>query len=211
MAAGWTKLTTGGTIGGTGNAYLDSGLFAEHRHLRIQLQLQPANDATVTLIAFGHGSGGTMDTTEGNYLTLKRTDSGSQSSYGDNPFDWGGYLAQGGGDSSGGALMQIDITNLSGVPKLLVGMVQMSDDGGGNRPIVTEFIGQWNNTNQIRKIQLWTGDDSDAWSSGTKIIVWGATETSYTYPNLPNGAIFEESDTGKHYMFDGTSAWNEMT
>ena len=30
-------------------------------------------------------------------------------------------------------------------------------------------------------------------------------------PNLPNGAIFEESDTGKHYMFDGTSAWNEIT
>jgi hypothetical protein len=31
------------------------------------------------------------------------------------------------------------------------------------------------------------------------------------YPNLPNGAIFEESDgTGKHYMWDGTNTWNEM-
>ena len=30
------------------------------------------------------------------------------------------------------------------------------------------------------------------------------------YPNLSNGAIFEESDTGKHYMFDGTSTWNEI-
>jgi len=30
------------------------------------------------------------------------------------------------------------------------------------------------------------------------------------YPNLTNGTIFEESDTGKIYMFDGTSAWNEM-
>jgi len=30
--------------------------------------------------------------------------------------------------------------------------------------------------------------------------------------NLPNGTIFEESDgTGKHYMWDGTSAWNEVT
>ena len=34
--------------------------------------------------------------------------------------------------------------------------------------------------------------------------------STYTYPNLPNGAIYEESDTGKHYMFDGTSTWNEM-
>jgi len=31
------------------------------------------------------------------------------------------------------------------------------------------------------------------------------------YPNLSNGTIFEESDTGKHYMFDGTSTWNEMS
>ena len=29
--------------------------------------------------------------------------------------------------------------------------------------------------------------------------------------NLPNGTIFEESDTGKHYMFDGTDTWNEIT
>ena len=35
---------------------------------------------------------------------------------------------------------------------------------------------------------------------------WGMT-----HPNLPNGALFEESDTGKIYMWDGTSAWNEMT
>ena len=28
--------------------------------------------------------------------------------------------------------------------------------------------------------------------------------------NTPNGTIFEESDTGKHYMFDGSQTWNEM-
>ena len=33
---------------------------------------------------------------------------------------------------------------------------------------------------------------------------------NYTYPNLPKGVIFEESDTGKHYMWDGTSSWNEI-
>ena len=34
---------------------------------------------------------------------------------------------------------------------------------------------------------------------------------SSVYPNLPNGAIFEESDTGDHHMFDGTNTWNEVT
>ena len=37
------------------------------------------------------------------------------------------------------------------------------------------------------------------------------SNTSAVYPNLSNGTIFEESDTGKHYMFDGTSSWNEVT
>jgi len=37
------------------------------------------------------------------------------------------------------------------------------------------------------------------------------TATATSYPNLTNGTIFEESDTGKHYMFDGTSTWNEVT
>jgi len=36
-------------------------------------------------------------------------------------------------------------------------------------------------------------------------------DNTITFPNLTNGTIFEESDTGKHYMFDGTSAWNEIT
>jgi len=31
------------------------------------------------------------------------------------------------------------------------------------------------------------------------------------YPNLSNGTIFEESDTGKHYMWNGTDTWNEIT
>ena len=36
------------------------------------------------------------------------------------------------------------------------------------------------------------------------------TSLTPSYPNLPNGVIFEESDTGKIYMWDGTSAWNEV-
>ena len=31
-----------------------------------------------------------------------------------------------------------------------------------------------------------------------------------SYPSLPNGTIFEELDTGKHMMFDGSQTWNEM-
>ena len=41
--------------------------------------------------------------------------------------------------------------------------------------------------------------------------IWnGVTSVGSLTLNLPNGTIFEESDTGKIYMFDGTSAWNEI-
>jgi len=36
-------------------------------------------------------------------------------------------------------------------------------------------------------------------------------DNTIAYPNLSNGTIFEESDTGKHQMFDGTDTWNEIT
>ena len=29
-------------------------------------------------------------------------------------------------------------------------------------------------------------------------------------PNISAGSIFEESDTGKHYMLDGSASWNEI-
>ena len=49
----------------------------------------------------------------------------------------------------------------------------------------------------IPLVEIWNGVD------GVNLV--------YTYPSLPNGAIFEESDTGKIYMFDGTDTWNEVT
>jgi len=36
-------------------------------------------------------------------------------------------------------------------------------------------------------------------------------DNTIVYPNFSNGAIFEESDTGKHQMFSGTDTWNEMS
>jgi len=52
------------------------------------------------------------------------------------------------------------------------------------------------NTSEIDDLKLWNGETN---------------AVSLVYPNLSNGTLFEESDTGKHYMFDGTSTWNEIT
>ena len=56
----------------------------------------------------------------------------------------------------------------------------------------------------------YSGNADNTYLYGFKIYENTTAPIAIVYPNLPNGAIFEESDTGKHYMFDGSQTWNEM-
>ena len=83
--------------------------------------------------------------------------------------------------------------------------------GTGNAVTRMEYAFKWANTTQITSVQLYnTGGN---WTSGSKMLVYGNVDdaTTYTYPNLPNGAIFEDTTDGNHYMWNGTDTWNEVT
>ena len=80
----------------------------------------------------------------------------------------------------------------SGIKYPQIGLRQ---DNGGNG--VMEY--------EMSELKIWDGTTS---SSGTP--THGGSSILSVHPNLTNGTIYEESDTGKIYMFDGTSAWNEM-
>ena len=64
----------------------------------------------------------------------------------------------------------------------------------------------------INKMRQFQEFGNEIIQSGSSMTVWGADDAPQTpvYPNLTNGTIFEESDTGKIYMFDGTDTWNEV-
>jgi len=66
-------------------------------------------------------------------------------------------------------------------------------------------------TFSIDNIKVYNDTTSIPPSSGDKIFDSDTSGVVYAYPNLSNGTIFEESDTGKHYMWDGTDTWNEVT
>ena len=74
------------------------------------------------------------------------------------------------------------------------------------RYIYNKFFYQGVTTDNTIKI-----DDVNFYNNQTSATTlttnWNFTDV---YPNLPNGTIFEESDTGIHYMFDGSSTWNMM-
>ena len=85
-------------------------------------------------------------------------------------------------------------------------------DGSDDVSNTGDWSCKWNVDDPINCIRLIDTNSNSGIDQGSTITVYGSvTEVlSYTYPNIPNGAIFEESDTGKHYMFDGTDTWNEM-
>jgi hypothetical protein len=103
------------------------------------------------------------------------------------------------------------VTNESSKEKLAITeMNYNTSTGAGNAPLREESVGKWVNTSdQITRIDVVNTQSGD-FAIGSEVVVHGSSTPTTNYPNLSNGAIYEESDTGKIYMFDGTSAWNEM-
>jgi len=54
------------------------------------------------------------------------------------------------------------------------------------------------------------GNDTITYIDNEEPIGTASYGTASTF-NAPNGTIFEESDTGTHYMWNGTDTWNEVT
>ena len=89
-----------------------------------------------------------------------------------------------------------------------------ADDGSANAPDIYKVIGTTTSNYNVGAGFV----VNNGWSASQKgnqnsrsINISPPTPPIYTYPNFVNGTIYEESGTGKHYMFDGTSTWNEMT
>ena len=151
----------------------------------------------------------TIDSTSGNYTSARQND-GTEATFTSNQ-----TMTK--SNSTGGlrnTIKYLDIINVAGKEKL-VSEDDASSEATGNTSTTCragESNWKWINTsNQANRIQLINNGTGD-FAVGTEVIVFG-TEVASTAVSveLPNGTIFEESDTGKHYMFDGTSTWNEMT
>ena len=81
--------------------------------------------------------------------------------------------------------------------------------GTSDSTYVQEWIFKWSDTSNITSIEIDSAVTGNTWATSSSITVFGADDFSNP-PSLSNGTIFEESDTGKHYMWDGSSAWNEI-
>ena len=104
-----------------------------------------------------------------------------------------------------------DITNKADKEKLIISEFMSGNTAGvGNAPNRMQVVGKWANTSdQITRIDIGLG--SSDWASGSYITVLGASG-DVTSDTTPDGTIWEESDTGKHYIWNATSdSWTEIS
>ena len=107
----------------------------------------------------------------------------------------------------------IDISNHDDRAKIIDARgVGFGASGAGTAPNFYECHARWNETDRITSISFsqTAGGTPTNFADTTTVTIFGSDDLPVFYPNIPNGAVFEESDTGKHYMWDGTSVWNEL-
>ena len=154
-----------------------------------------------------------IDATSGNYTTARSND-GTESTHTSSQT----MTKSNASGQYRNSIKYLDIINVANKEKL-VSEDDATSQATGNTSSncrAAESNWKWTNTsNQANMIQLVNnGSAGDHFLTGSEVVVFGtevaSTASAAVYPLIPNGAIFEESDTGKHYMFDGTDTWNEM-
>jgi hypothetical protein len=116
--------------------------------------------------------------------------------------------------SSGDIFSEVRIVNYSGREKL-VGMetTVIETQGAGTAPKRLEVVGKWTNTSaQITEVKCWQSGGG-SFDTGSTMTIFGTDDDvlGNVYPNLVNGAIFEDTTDGNHYMWNGSTTWNEVT
>ena len=140
------------------------------------------------------------------YYYYQAANSGSTAEYGRGSLDkfWGNY-----GNTSDLQTVEGKILNITGKQKLAVASHTSMQD-----PTATDsrwYTWMTNTADDLLGLRIIKESGKSDFTSGSSLTVWAQDDGTTNYPNLTNGTIFEEQDTGKFYMWDGTSAWNEIT
>ena len=210
MASSWQRLATytlpsdNATLSTASDASLTGGVFTAKKHLRVEAWVNGTTSSSVGNLNMRLGNG-TVDPNSnyGHIYSVNGSSGVTQTS------QTAIRVLDDAGNDNAGYFLRMNISNTAANEKLVqVHSIQVMSTGAGTAPNRGDVVGKWANTSdQINVISLIAGT---SFLAGSVITVWGADDDVLNYPNISNGTIFEESDTGKHYMFDGTSAWNEM-
>jgi len=115
------------------------------------------------------------------------------------------------GTVTGNVFATINIINIATEEKLFISEGLESASGAGNAPERKEIVGKWANTSNAITVIKANNGGGGSYDVGSELIVWGDDGTDASQTNIPNGSIHEESDTGKHQIWNSTtSTWTEI-
>jgi hypothetical protein len=105
----------------------------------------------------------------------------------------------------------INVINTSNKEKLFTSeTIIQNTAGAGNSPSRGEVVGKWANTSDSITSVKFIKTASGSFATGSYVTVFGATDDTVT-DTTDNNSIFEENDTGKHYIWNATSdSWTEI-
>ena len=196
----WGKL--GSTTLTTTADNIDTSVFTTNKF--ITLLSHVINSGAVNI---GHRVGNTTLDTGSNYAKRTSLSGGSELT----PTSQSNWIEDG-LSHSGDNFMISNIINIADEEKLaIVFATQSNTAGAGNAPSRTEQVSKWTNTSNqfdiISTINYGSGDfdtDSNLSALGSDMTPAAAEDVK-----IQNGAIFEETDTNKHYLLDD-GTWTEI-
>ena len=196
MAGTWIRLAHV-ELSSSGDV-IDSGTFTAKDNLRV--------------IVSGIGTGGTVNcnftfnSDTGNNYAIRESVNGGSDSTNHTQANTDNLT----GTVTGNVYAVVNITNISNKEKPFISEGMEVASGASNAPERKELVGKWTNTSSsITQIKANNGG-SGSYDTGSYITVFGAADDTAT-DTTDNNSIFEENDTGKHYIWNATSdSWTEI-
>ncbi len=99
------------------------------------------------------------------------------------------------------------IVNISSEEKLAISFHVGETSGSGTPPHRSELVGKWANTSNQFDIVNGTNTSGGSFNTDTNLTVLGSDAVASA--TVQDGAIFEETDTNKHYLLDD-GTWTEI-
>ena len=201
MAGTWERLAH---VELSSNGNLSTGTFTAKDNLKVVVWFKPTSANT---------SGMVMNNDTNYNYSNRRSKNGGSDETRTSSDSLAGIQLNGNYNEGDWSFATSYITNIATKEKLAINeFMTQNTAGAGTAPERVESVGKWTNTSdQITEIDITDGAGSAlTLTTGSYITVFGASD-DVANDTTPDGSIFEETDTGKHYVWNATSdSWTEI-
>ena len=201
MAGTWERLAH---VELSSNGNLSTGTFTAKDNLKVVVWFKPTSANT---------SGMVMNNDTNYNYSNRRSKNGGSDETRTSSDSLAGIQLNGNYNEGDWSFATSYITNIATKEKLAINeFMTQNTAGAGTAPERVESVGKWANTSdQITEIDITDGAGSAlTLTTGSYITVFGASD-DVANDTTPDGSIFEETDTGKHYVWNATSdSWTEI-